>query len=428
VAGITTALYAVTARVVFGHLAEEEADGHVVNVAGRQRMLAQRMAREALTFAAGDEQALARLEEAASEFRTSLASLLHGDADRGLPAAASEARMHLGTIERDWASMARAIALLGASGSDQRTVDEHASAVVGRADDLTTSSDRAVAAFDLAFATRVRRLRGRMTLLGLGGAAVLGATYVTLLADATRRTARAEAEVARKEAALQELAAERQELVRRLLSASEDERRRVAGDIHDGPTQQLIGAAMLLEAIAQDAQDIGGPPPQLATAQAYLESAVEETRRIIRDLRPPLLDDVGVAEALARSLTPIARDFDVELRIDATRLLVRPSARTEVALYRVAHEAATNAIRHSGASAVEIKLATSASSDAVELRVRDEGSGFEPARVLAETGRRPFGLLGMRERVELLGGDFQLETHPGSGTTIRASIPAAGGA
>jgi|GEM_PF-4552256 len=113
-----------------------------------------------------------------------------------------------------------------------------------------------------------------------------------------------------------------------------------------------------------------------------------------------------------RSLTPIARDFGLELRVAAADLLVRPAARTEVAVYRVAQEAATNTVRHPGASAVDIRLATRASSgDRTDCQRR--GIGVRADQVLAETGPRPFGLLGMRERVELLGGDFHLETTVG---------------
>ena len=115
-----------------------------------------------------------------------------------------------------------------------------------------------------------------------------------------RRAERAEADVQRKERKLAELAEERRDLVRRLLSASEDERRRVAAEIHDGPTQQVSGAAMLLEAAMSDEGALR-EGSRVAPAHAYLGAALDETRRIISDLRPPLLDDLGVAEALNRA-------------------------------------------------------------------------------------------------------------------------------
>jgi len=412
---------------VFQHLRAEEADSRVVNLAGRQRMLAQGMAREALASAAGDRGAIERLHGLAEEFDRTLAGLLDGDPRRGLPPSAAAARERLVAVRQDWPGMARAIAAMDDTAADRAAGARRAAAVAFHADRLTAASDEAVSAFDAAFATRVRRLRTRMMLLGVGGAALLAGTYAALLADATRRTARAEAEVARKEAALQDLAEERRDLVRRLLSASEDERRRVATDIHDGPTQQLLGAAMLLEATIAS----GGAGPGLAnmtTAQTYLEAAIEETRRIIADLRPPQLDDLGVTEALRRQLLPIAREFDVSMSFDTSGLRQRPAPRTEVVLYRVAHEAAINAIRHSGASRVCISVCDAEGAPpGIELAVTDEGSGFELAAVLASVGHRPFGLLGMRERVELLGGRFSVDSRLGEGTTVRAWIPAGGG-
>ncbi|MGE0228134.1 MAG: type IV pili methyl-accepting chemotaxis transducer N-terminal domain-containing protein [Dehalococcoidia bacterium] len=419
-AGVASALFAATTRVVFHHLSEEQADGHVVNLAGRQRMLAQRMAREALEAASGDGSAAARLQETGAEFQRSLEGLTFGDRHRGLPPASAAGRAHLMLIAADWSRMVDAIEKF-AGNAELR--EGEAATIVRLADLLTEASEQAVAGFDAAFATRVRQLRSRMTLLSAGGAVVLAGTYLVLLADARRRTARAEGEVARKEFALEELARERRELVRRLLTASEDERRRVATDIHDGPTQQLIGASMLLEAAISDAET--SPSVESVTlVQTYLESAIEETRLIISDLRPPQLKDLGVAEAIVQSLATVARDFDVKVEIDSTSLSCRPNERVEMTLYRVAHEAAINAIRHSGTSAVSVTLGDEVrAGPGVLLTVSDGGSGFRLSDVGPTSGHLPFGLLGMRERVELLDGCFEVDSVLGNGTTIRAWIP-----
>ncbi len=422
VAGVASALFAATARVVFGHLSDEKADSRIVNVAGRQRMLAQRMAREALAFSTGDQPSLQRLRDALEEFERTLTALLDGDEYRGLPPSAAESRERLVDVRHQWNVMAEAIDALAASKHDAGFPDLVGS-VVRQADRLTAASDDVVATFDTAFASRVGRLRAHMTLIGVTGALLLAGTYVGLLADARRRTARAEAEVERKEAALQGLAEERRDLVRRLLHVSDDERRRVAADIHDGPTQQLVGAAMLLEA-ATASGDPAAVAENVALVQTYLDSAINETRRIIADLRPPQLEDLGVAQAVEQSLAPVARDFDVDLIVDGSGMACRPDRRIELNLYRVAHEAAMNAIRHSGAREVRVVLReVHGKPSRVALVVSDAGCGFRPEDVQVTSGHRPLGLLGMRERVELLGGELSIESMPGQGTTVRALIP-----
>lgn len=420
VVGVSSALFLATARIVFGHLADERADGHVVNVAGRQRMLTQRMAREALAIAVGDETARARLRLAADEFAHALVDLVDGAPGRGLPESSAVARERLRAVQLRWPAFAAAVATVQDSPVEAPVFTEALGYIVQHVDGLLTDTDRVVAHFDEAFSGKVRRLRARMTILGIGGAGILGATYFVLLTGARRRAERAEADVRRKEHELAELAEERRGLVQRLLSASEDERRRVAADIHDGPTQQLTGAAMLLEAAIQD-DGVGAGSPRVATALGYLEAALDETRRIISDLRPPLLDDLGVAEALNRSLRATAQDFGAELIVEAGALAQRPSMRTELTLYRVAHEAVINALKHASSDSVRVEMVPQAGG--VLLVVSDHGIGFDPASAAARPGHRALGLLGMRERVELLGGRFAIESKPGDGTRVIAWVP-----
>lgn len=425
--GVSSALFLATTRVVMRHLADEEADGHLVNVAGRQRMLTQRMAREALAVAAGDESARARLRSAAGEFERGLVDLIEGAPGRGLPESQAVARERLRTVEARWPEFAGAVARVGRDTIGSASFAEGLHYVLQHADGLLHDTESVVAHFDDAFSNKVQRLRRRMTALGIAGAGVLGVTYVGLLAGARRRAERAESDVRRKERELEERAEERRDLVRRLLSASEDERRRVAAEIHDGPTQQLTGAAMLLEAALQDGK-AGALSPRVVTALDYLNTALDETRRIITDLRPPLLDDLGVVEALQRALRSPANDFGVAVSFEAASVAQRAPAEVELALYRVAHEAVMNALRYAGAPSVQVRLSHAA--DGVTLVVTDRGKGFDLASVGATPGRRALGLLGMRERVDLLGGRFNIVTAPGAGTTVTAWIPArrAGGA
>lgn len=419
ITAVAGAWFVATSRVVFGHLRDEEAASRVVNVAGRQRMLTQRMARYALALEQ-DEHACARLAEAATEFGCALEALRSGAPERGIPVPSGAARDHLAMVSRRWPAFVEAAATLCRNSATSAEITSARAYISVEADRLMVDADEVVARFDEQFAWRTRRLHRRMTAVGVAGGIALAGAYVALSATTRRRAERAEHEVALREHELEDRAEERRDLLRRLLAVSEDERRRIAADLHDGLTQELTGAAMLLESALQDGE--AGGLARVATAHAYLNDAIEETRRIIADLRPPLLDDLGIAEALNRALRPAADDFGVEVVIDAA-LAARPDPRDALTLYRVAHEAVMNALRHSGADRVEVAL--SQQDGRFLLEVRDRGAGFDAASVAnARAGYRPLGLLGMRERVEMAGGDLEVESAPGRGTVVRARIPA----
>ncbi len=424
VVGVSSIWFLLTARTVWQFLVAAGADGRLVNVAGRQRMLTQRIAREALASTLGAADAPDRLGRAADEFDAGLHDLAHGSVTRGLPPAPVGARDRLDAVAARWPSVANGAGVLRTGTASATEQDDALREILAHADELLRETDQVVAYFDEEYSRKVRQLRQRLSVIGVGGALVLAATYLVLLAGARHRAERAEAVVRLKEHELQELAEERQALVRRLMHVTEEERRRVAFDMHDGPAQQLAGAAMLLEAAVHDAPGAEDRLRRVETARSYLDSALEETRRIIADLRPPLLDDLGVAEALHRALESAAREAGVTLQIQSSldSMPVRTPQDVEVALYRVAHEAVTNALKHSGARSVTVILAPC--DGGVVLQVRDSGRGFDPTASAEGDGHRPLGLPGMRERVEALGGRFNIETGPGSGVIIEARLPA----
>ncbi|HTJ77237.1 MAG TPA: sensor histidine kinase [Acidimicrobiales bacterium] len=213
--------------------------------------------------------------------------------------------------------------------------------------------------------------------------------------------------------------AEREEMLERFatrtVEAQEMERRRLAGEIHDGISQRLVSLWYHLLA-AEDAQ--GDPDRlrrELGVAKDLATQALSEARGAIAGLRPFVLDDLGLApglESLARSLTGLEVDVDVEP--------VSLPPHVEVALYRIAQEALQNVVKHAEASAVAVQLR--AMDGEVRLVVSDDGRGFEedPATAPAVHG---YGLVGMRERAELIGATLTIASRPGTGTRLDVTVP-----
>ncbi len=213
------------------------------------------------------------------------------------------------------------------------------------------------------------------------------------------------------------------ELLRQIISAQEEERARLARELHD-ETAQTLGALSIAVDRARDAID--GTSPQaaehLAEARAIAGRLLEETRRLILDLRPLALDDLGLASAIRW----YAETHLGEAGVEATVVVDQPRRRLpqhlEVALFRVAQEAVNNIAKHADAHHARIRLAFAEGTATVT--VSDDGRGFEPDRVLGVgVPTRSVGLLGMQERVRLLDGRLQVRSTPSKGTTLTARIP-----
>jgi signal transduction histidine kinase len=204
-------------------------------------------------------------------------------------------------------------------------------------------------------------------------------------------------------------------------AATEDERRRWGRELHD-ETLQGLGALRLSLAAARRMTDPQAWRAALEDAVTELDTEITNLRGIIADVRPAALDELGTAaavEALADRFRN--RGMDVELHVDldweAGRAATRHDDELETALYRIVQEALTNGLKHSGSGSAHMEIVEA--DGHVTVRVRDEGQGFDPSD-------RPagYGLLGMRERVELLGGTLEIESAPGAGTSLTARLPA----
>jgi PAS domain S-box-containing protein len=217
--------------------------------------------------------------------------------------------------------------------------------------------------------------------------------------------------------------------LQRLMSAQdrvqEDERKRIARELHDDLQQKL--AAIMINVSAASAQlqrDPRGAASALAAADELAASAVESTRRIVNDLRPQTLDDLGLAAALQTLAAGFSRASGIHCRVDAVgKAEAQASNRPGLAtgLYRIAQESLNNVAKHTRASDVVIELALHGDAG-VALRVRDNGQGMGPG-----TTRKPdsWGLLGMQERMRMLGGALRVHSAPGGGTTVEAIVPMA---
>lgn len=240
------------------------------------------------------------------------------------------------------------------------------------------------------------------------------------VAERSSELLRANAELVRKEERLRELSS-------RAIALSEGERRAIARELHDSVGQALTAVRIHLELLGTIASDAS---PKAADRRAAVlrqtiattDETLEEVRRAVMRLGPAILDEIGIAEALARTCDDFAERTGITVRRSIDVGDAPPSNGVDGALYRLAQEALTNVARHAGARNVDVELA--ARDGGFVLRVEDDGRGFSPGAPEASFGN---GLAGMRERAELLGGSITIDAAPGRGTRLTARLPATRG-
>lgn len=217
-----------------------------------------------------------------------------------------------------------------------------------------------------------------------------------------------------------------QEELRRLthliLSAQEEERKEISRELHDEIAQTLAGINVQLSALSlESAVSARGLKRKIASTQRQVGRSIEAIHRFARELRPALLDDLGLIPALRSYMKKFAERTGLRIRFTAfTGVEALDNAKRTV-LYRVAQEALTNVARHAQASLVQVSIRKIP--EAVRMEVADDGRSFEVQRILSSRTNKRLGLLGIRERVEMVGGKFSIESAPGRGTTLRAQIP-----
>ena len=216
----------------------------------------------------------------------------------------------------------------------------------------------------------------------------------------------------------------RRQLLAREITVQEEERRRIARELHDEVGQSLTGLIMSLDALEQTVASDGREPRHLrrylTEARDIASSTLKEIRRVIFDLRPTLLDDLGLAAAVDWYAKTSLSKAGIQPIVRASGLDSRLPQQLEVALYRLVQEAVANVIKHSYAHQCTVSL--TGTDGSVETVVEDDGRGFDPAKI-SRAGEEHLGIVGMQERVRSLGGQFAIDSHPGGGTRVHIRIP-----
>jgi len=212
------------------------------------------------------------------------------------------------------------------------------------------------------------------------------------------------------------------QLSRQILLAQEDERKRISRELHDVIAQTLTGINLRLDALKKEAtlksrhldRDIG-------RTQRLVEKSVNIVHEFARELRPAVLDDLGLIPALHSFVKLFSKRTRLHVHLTAFAGVEDMDINKRTILYRVAQEALTNVSRHAHASRAEVSIEKLPAS--IGMKIHDDGKSFQVERVLVSRGGQRLGLLGMRERVEMVGGKFCVESAPGKGTTIQVEIP-----
>jgi PAS domain S-box-containing protein len=222
------------------------------------------------------------------------------------------------------------------------------------------------------------------------------------------------------EEALKKLQVERGQLLDRTVQATEQERKRIAVELHDGPVQRLTALDLKLMWIGGEVErGQMQVTDQLQNVQSLLREQIAQLRLMMTQLRPPILDERGLEAALRDHLISPEDSVKLQVSVQAS-LLKRLASAQEIILYRVAQEAVANVLKH--AHAEHAWLTLQERRGLVLLEVKDDGIGFDPL-LAAHSRNGHFGIIGMRERVELAGGTWNVQSAPGGGTLIRASLP-----
>ncbi|MGP4068809.1 sensor histidine kinase [Halobacillus sp. B29] len=214
-------------------------------------------------------------------------------------------------------------------------------------------------------------------------------------------------------------AKEKQQFGLQIIEAQEEERRRLSREIHDGPAQMLANVMLRSDLVDRIYRERGVEEAmkEMRSVRTMVRSALYEVRRIIYDLRPMALDDLGIIPTLKKYLATVEDYNDLEISFTLFGEERRFESKFEVALFRLIQEAVQNAVKHASASLIQVKTELQAGS--ALIIVKDDGKGFDPK----SKKDKSFGLVGMRERVDMLDGDLTIDSSPGEGTIVTIHIP-----
>ncbi|MCR9293472.1 MAG: histidine kinase [bacterium] len=251
-------------------------------------------------------------------------------------------------------------------------------------------------------------------LVGIAGTVILQTLVITALVINRSRRMRAEESLLASRGRAQELAG-------KLLSAQEDERRRLARELHDDLTQRLAAAAIAAGKLEHQAASSNASPESLKQLKHLKQDLInisQDVHRVSRQIHPAILDDLGLADALRSECDRLSKSKQIQVKVRCGELPEKIPMNTAVCLYRIAQESLWNAVKHSQADQVELTL--SADEETIHLEVRDSGVGFG---TLESDGKFGLGLESMRERIRLVNGRLEIKTAPGQGTVVAVDVP-----
>ncbi|MDA9922015.1 sensor histidine kinase [Verrucomicrobiales bacterium] len=221
-----------------------------------------------------------------------------------------------------------------------------------------------------------------------------------------------------------EMQEEMRSLSRRLITAQEDERKRISRELHDVIAQTLTGINLRLAVLrSQSVANNEDFHEKIQITEHLVEQSVEIVHRFAYDLRPVILDDIGLIPALKSFIKSFTEFYGVEVKTSISHSVEELNSSALTTLYRITQEALTNISRHSKASLVSFSIRPSKSS--FRMRITDNGQGFALPEKTSKCQPKRLGILGMRERAEMVGGTFQIESVEGKGTAIQVEIPRA---
>lgn len=215
---------------------------------------------------------------------------------------------------------------------------------------------------------------------------------------------------------------QRQMLALKIIKAQEEERKRIAREIHDGPAQSMANIVLRAE-LCEKLQSINPEkiPTELANLREVVREVLQDLRKIIFDLRPMALDDLGIVPTLKRFITDYEEKYGVSVELIVLGEDKKLSSSINLAIFRTIQEALTNIKKHASAKKATVKVEFLSSK--INLAVKDDGCGFNPDEVMNNNGRECFGLIGLQERIELLEGEVEIISSPEKGTLIKAALP-----
>jgi len=212
------------------------------------------------------------------------------------------------------------------------------------------------------------------------------------------------------------------QLTRQIIQAQEEERKEISRELHDEVVQTLVGINVELSALGKGASiSLLTLKEKIARTQRLVENSVNAVHRFARELRPAVLDDLGLIPALHAYSKSLAERKKLKIHMTAFGGVEALGSAKRTVLFRVAQEALTNVARH--AHATQVNMSISEISGAIRMEISDNGKSFAVEKAFQAKNHKRLGLIGMKERIEMVGGSLVITSTPGQGTTVRAEIP-----